>query len=383
MNEYKHRCLLPFHHIAVRPDSRVFPCCQFRWENTPKDLDLSHDDVFNHPFMQQLRESMIKDEYVAGCSSCYEQEKLTNGKSSMRLNFINDGLGTKIPENPVLTHIDLALSNVCNNRCRMCNPGLSTNWYSDAIKLGLDFFDVNLKDGISGVKYSKNLFDIYDFSKLRHIKLIGGEPLMEEKKFIEILNKCNLSQLKIFLTTNTTMIPSEALNDLLKQCKFLSVNLSVDAYGSLNSFLRKGSQWETVEKVIDWFAENHPRNKRTYVNLFSVISIYNVNIFYKLEEYIKHRYSDKIGIEWRMVQGRDWLKCFNLPFEVKHRILSNLKDKVDDYTYKMVENEMMKKPGNLNSFLEIDNKLNNIRSEHWKDHNPELYDMLKEYIKES
>ena len=31
----------------------------------------------------------------------------------------------------------------------------------------------------------------------------------------------------------------------------------------------------------------------------------------------------------------------------------------------------------------MDNQLNKIRSEHWKDHNPELYDMLKEYIKES
>jgi hypothetical protein len=183
MSEYKHRCLLPFHHIAVRPDSRVFPCCQFSWEHSPKDLDLSHDDVFNHPFMQQLRESMIKDEYVAGCSACYEKEKITNNQSSMRLSFAKE-LGTKIPENPVLTHLDLALSNICNNKCRMCGPALSTNWYSDAIKLGLDFFDSEIKDGISGVKYSKELFEIYDFSKLRHIKLIGGEPLMEEKKFI-------------------------------------------------------------------------------------------------------------------------------------------------------------------------------------------------------
>jgi sulfatase maturation enzyme AslB (radical SAM superfamily) len=381
MSKYKHRCLLPFHHIAVRPDNRVFPCCQFDWHHTPEDLNLAHDDVFNHPFMQQLRESMIKDEYVAGCSSCYEQEKLTNGKSSMRLNFINDGLGTKIPENPVLTHIDLALSNVCNNKCRMCGPALSTNWYSDAIKLNTNFFDFKIDK--SGVKYSKELFEIYDFSKLRHIKLIGGEPLMEEKKFIEILNKCNLSRLKIFLTTNATMIPSETLKELFDRCEFLSVNLSIDAYGSLNSFLRKGSKWEKVEKVIDWFLENYPRNGKNYVNIFSVISIYNVNIFYKLEEYIKNRYSNKIGIEWRMVQGKDWLYCSNLPLEVKHRILSNLIGKVDYYTYKMVENEMMKTSGNFSEFLDMDNQLNNIRSEHWKDHNPELYDMLKEYIKES
>ena len=382
MTKYKHRCLLPFHHIAVRPDSRVFPCCKFRWEHTPKDLNLSHDDVFNHPFMQQLRESMIKDEYVAGCSACYEQEEIDNPNSSMRLSYAKE-LGTEIPENPVLTHLDLALSNVCNNRCRMCSPGLSTNWYSDAIKLGLDFFGENLVTNVSGVKYSKELFEIYDFSKLRHIKLIGGEPLMEEKKFIEILNKCNLSKLKIFLTTNTTLIPSETLNTFFKQCKFLSVNLSVDAYGSLNSFLRKGSQWENVEKVIDWFAENHPTNKTTHVRTFSVISMYNVNTFYKLEEYLKNRHSDKIRTQWHMVDGKEWLKCYNLPLKVKYRILSNLKDKIDDSTYRMIENEMMKKPGNFNLFLETDNKLNKIRSEHWKNHNPELYDMLKEYIKES
>ena len=380
MSQYKHRCLLPFHHIAVRPDNQVFPCCNFRWEHTPDDLNLQHPDVFNHPFMQQLRESMIKDEYVAGCSMCYDNEKITN--KSMRLGFINQ-LGTNIPEKPVLTHLDLALSNVCNNRCRMCSPGLSTNWYSDAIKLGLDFFGVNLRHGMSGVKYSKELYEIYDFSKLRHIKLIGGEPLMEEKKFIDILKKCNLSQLRIFLTTNTTLIPSEELNSLFQQCEFLSVNLSVDAYGSMNGFLRKGSQWETVEKVIDWFVENHPNNKRCLVRLFSVISIYNVNNFYKLKEYINYRYKYKIDIEWKMVDGRDWLKCFNLPLEVKHNILLSLRDKVDQITYKMVENEMLRKLGSFNSFLEVDNKLNNIRSEHWKDHNPELYDMLKEYIQES
>jgi len=373
MDNYKHRCLLPFHHIAIRPDNQVFPCCQFRWEHTPRDLNLSYPDVFNHPFMQQLRESMIKDEYVEGCSSCYKHERLSNGKESMRLNYIKR-LGSKIPEEPVLTHVDLALSNVCNNKCRMCNPGLSTSWYSDAIKLGKEFFG-NQGENISGVKYSKHFYEQYDLSKLRYIKLIGGEPLMEEDKFIDLLNRCNLSQLRVFLTTNTTLIPSDKLHDLLKKCELVTVNLSVDAYGNLNGFLRKGSQWENVTKVMDWFAANFPFVTKVH----GIITIYNVNNFYELSNFIRNRYTSKIGIEWRMVDGRDWIKCFNLPEEVKTKIITNLKHKVDVTTYNMIYDEMMK-TGNFNSFLNVDNKLNSIRSEHWKDLNPELYEMVKQHV---
>ena len=41
-------------------------------------------------------------------------------------------------EAPVLRYVDLSISNTCNNKCRMCVPALSTHWYSDAKKLGLE-----------------------------------------------------------------------------------------------------------------------------------------------------------------------------------------------------------------------------------------------------
>ncbi len=86
----KYRCLLPFHHLAIRPNDQVYPCCQFRHEHTPKDLNLYHDDVFNHPFMEELRQAMIDDRPHPGCSMCYEQEKNSNGTHSMRLDFVRD-----------------------------------------------------------------------------------------------------------------------------------------------------------------------------------------------------------------------------------------------------------------------------------------------------
>jgi MoaA/NifB/PqqE/SkfB family radical SAM enzyme len=362
-----YRCLLPFHHIAIRPNNQVYPCCQFRHEHTPQDLHLDHPDVFNHPFMEKLRDSMIKDEYIEGCSMCYKQEELSNGKDSMRLQFVRD-LGSQIPEQPVLTHVDLALSNVCNNRCRMCNPELSTNWYSDAKNLGTDFFQpVTLK----GIKNSKDILENYDLSKLRYLKLIGGEPLMEEEKFINLLKRCDLSNLRILLTTNTTLIPSDELFNLLKQCKVVWVNLSVDAFGDLNSFLRKGSNWATVVKVIDWFSKVFPGNTKIH----GVISIYNINNFYLLEQFVKENYKGKVHIEWQMVDGPNWMQPSNLPEDVKHNLLTTLKYKISDRVYSMINAEL-KRSGDFDLFLDRDKKLNHLRKEDWKELNPELFNLI-------
>jgi MoaA/NifB/PqqE/SkfB family radical SAM enzyme len=366
--KFKHRCLLPFHHLAIRPNDQVYPCCQFRHENTPSDLNLSHPDVFNHPFMEQLRTSMVNDEYVEGCSMCYKQEELSDGKRSMRLDFIRD-LGTIIPIKPVLTHVDLALSNVCNNRCRMCNPELSTNWYADAKKLGNEFFPP-IK---SGIIRSTELLEGHDLSQLRYLKLIGGEPLMEQDKFINLLKRCNRSKLRILLTTNTTIIPNDELVTLLKECETVWVNLSIDAYGPLNDFLRKGSKWDNVTKVLDWFANTFPGKTKVH----SIISIYNINNFYMLEDFINTTYPKKVKSEWQMVDGPNWMQPANLPPLVKDKILSDLKFKISDNTFSMCQAELSNN-GDYELFLDKDSKLNAIRNENWKELNPDLFNLINE-----
>ena len=163
---------------------------------------------------------------------------------------------------------------------------------------------------------------------------------------------------------------------MLKQCKVVWVNLSVDAYGDLNSFLRKGSKWNNVTKVIDWFAEHFPGNAKVH----GIISIYNVNNFYKLTDYIKERHAGKVHVEWQMVDGPNWMQPSNLPQEVKNIILANLKNKIGDRAYSLVENEF-KNAGNFDLFLDRDTKLNDIRNETWKELNPELYELVMGFIK--
>lgn len=368
----KHFCPIPFHHFAIRPDGQVYPCCYFRHESVPKDFNLSHPDLFNHPYLQEIRDKLRKDEPVDGCIKCYEKEKVSG--SSMRTEYLKAtylGFKETPPETPELTYIDLALSNVCNNRCRMCGPGLSTNWYADAKKLGM-----HIPSGL--IKHENNL-DKYDLSKLTYIKLIGGEPLMEEEKFINVLKKCTLPNLVIMITTNATMRPSLELLKLLKACRKVKWVLSIDSFGKLNDFLRKGSDWEKVKENIKWYSETFPKN----VNIHSVASIYNINVLDQLPSFIRENFPT-VSQKYVPVDGPDWMLPSNLPEDVKLKVV----EKIKGYGHLLGANldfiiSEINRPGNIQKFINQDQKINDIRNEHWKDLNPELFSMLESYFLDS
>ena len=365
MSKRTYSCNLPFQHLATRPDGQIYPCCNFRHEETPADLNVKYDDPFYHPFFVSLRKKMLNDEYVSGCSSCYNAEIVSG--SSLRTNVNSSEiyrLTKKNKEhNPLLTSIDLAFSNVCNNRCRMCGPDLSTNWYRDAEKFGPLTSNIKRK----GVLSKNTILEHCDLTKLRHIRILGGEPLMEEQKLIELLEKCNRSKLEILINTNTTIRPYGRLFQLLKELKAVYFMLSVDAVGVLNNFLRKGSNWQEVDSNIKWFVNEFGSN----VIIHSVISIYNVNLFNNLTDYCK-----ELGVwhEFALVDGPKWMMPRNLPVKIKNCLIKRYKDNTD-IACKLVISELNKN-GNIEIFKDADTQLNKIRKESWRDLNPWLYDKI-------
>ncbi len=361
----KYYCPIPFHHIAMRPNGTIQPCCYFNYEDIPKDFNLSYKNLFyDHPFMNQIREELREDRPVKGCSKCYKAERLT-GKS-MRTEYIAEsrlGFNDTPPEEPVLTYIDLALSNVCNNRCRMCGFELSTNWYSDSKKLGRE-----IPHGL--IQHKNDLTDI-DFSKINYIKMIGGEPLMEQDKFIDVLKRCNLSSLNILVTTNATVRPNDDLMFLLKQCKKVQWVLSVDSFGELNSFLRKGSVWNEVKENIHWYAKTFYKN----VNVNGVVSIYNSNNFYELTDYVTSHHPEVL-VRFNMIDGVDYMHPKHLPDSAKNYII----EKLSSLKYPVVPRviDALKQNGDFSIFFEEDSKMNELRKETWHRLNPELFDLIKD-----
>lgn len=364
-------CPLPFSHMAIRPNGRVFPCCNFRWNDVPEDLHLNYPDTFNHPFLADIRNKMKSSERVNGCQNCYDSEEKT-GKS-MRTFFLERVEEYNMPSEPTddhkITYLDLALSNACNNKCRMCNADLSTSWYSDWKALGRPI--------PKGLHVQKTVLEEYDLSNVRFLKLIGGEPLMEQSKFIDVLTRCNRKDLSILLTTNATLTPNDALFSLIKECNSFKVNLSIDAFGTLNDFLRKGSKWEKTVEVIKWFYDNFPIND---VTVFGVVSIYNINHLDKLYMFLQENFPG-ISLEYIMVDGPNWMQPRHLPEYAKTQMLdqiNNWENKIKHSIWNLIRAELALL-GDFREFMRQDKKLNQLRNEFWGDHNPELFRMVKQY----
>lgn len=365
-------CPLPFYHLAIRPNGRVYPCCNFKWEEVPEDFNINDPNVFNHPFLESIREKMHNGEKIDGCSKCYEDEK--NTEQSTRTYFLNRidefEWSSKPTKDVKLTYLDLALSNTCNNKCRMCNADLSTSWYSDWRALGREI--------PKGILRQETVLKDYDFSEMKFIKLIGGEPLMEQDKFIDVLKRCNRSQLSILLTTNVTLTPNDELLRLLKECKNVTINLSIDAHGSLNDFLRKGSKWEKTVENIEWFSKNF--SKKNDLAAHCVVSLYNINKLDKLYYFLKEKYP-LIDLNYVLVDSPDWMSIRHLPEYVKDEIKNKIIEwkKVYDIPFYNILISELNKLGDFEKFIKNDKKLSDIRKENWWDYNPELYEMVKKY----
>jgi sulfatase maturation enzyme AslB (radical SAM superfamily) len=202
--------------------------------------------------------------------------------------------------------------------------------------------------------------------------MIGGEPLMEQEKFIEILKKCNLPGMNILITTNATVRPNAELMELLSKCKKVRWNLSIDAYGPLNNFLRKGSRWENVESNLHWFAENFPKN----INVNGVVSIYNINNFFELSDYVASHYS-WCRTAFNIIDGSDWMHPRNLPEQVKATVIEKIKNHPHVTVNRAID--AIQQQGDFTEFLSMDKKLSDIRNEDWSDLNSELYELVKDY----
>ena len=376
-------CPLPFHQIYIKPDGRILPCCYFDVKQSPEDLNVANPNFINHPFLEKLRNDMIAGKHHTGCSKCYVPETgdlipHSYRNESILNHYKSNGKPFAPPYTAKITGVEIAMSNLCNSRCRMCHPDLSTNWYPDAKALGIPYGRT--------ITINQDAFAQIDFSHVVQMKILGGEPLLEQEKLKDILHKCNRSNLTITIITNLTIRPDSELVSLLKECKKVTWSCSIDAVGPLNDFIRKGSKWSDIEDNLAYFVENFKGSNKTnsFVSVRSVVNIYNINCFMNMHTYLKNKYPGMHHI-YDMTYGPQWMELQNLPDPVKQLALERIRSTPQHFALTVIQPQLLRQMmeftnGNFDNFKEMDQKLNNLRNETWYDLNPELYSWLKPYL---
>jgi len=249
-------CVAPWYSLYLDSDKTLAPCCKIK--NTHEYDYNQLDEYFDSPGLNKVRKDLLNGVKNKNCASCWHDEE--QGGDSMRLiSNRTIALGTKIRlldqiENPKVSNIksfDLTLGNLCNLKCVMCTPRLSSQLLAEAnanpaLKAMHDReFDQKEFDWPKGD-------DFIDWCNQHlpqaiHIKFTGGEPFIIPwiKEVIERIPDSQKEKCVLHFTSNLTVI-NPALFEYFGKFKQVWLSVSVEGTHETHEYLRYGHTWQKL-----------------------------------------------------------------------------------------------------------------------------------------
>jgi organic radical activating enzyme len=299
-------CSLPWIHLATHPDGGATLCCVSDHRSAASRaknykpltyLDLNNykiDAIMNSDYYRSTRLEMLNNIIPKACERCFQEE--ANGVRSKRieenskLGFTEDMAraitqadGT-IPVN--FKFVELRLGNLCNLKCRTCNPVSSTNWIQPYQKLQQELKFVthyNTKINSNWTESDKFWEDLFEHSQdVELIYVNGGEPTLVEKHWRyleELINRGLNKQITLWYNINMTNLPDKLI-DLWKEFKKVQITASIDDLGNRNDYIRSGSNWDTIIKNLDKL-QSYSWIETSICQTISWMNVYYVNEFNK------------------------------------------------------------------------------------------------------
>lgn len=246
-------CKAPWVSVSYMPGGKYAPCCA--WGGGTFNSREEMTEVVGGAFLQ--------GEVPKECANPCQPDR--SGWRNMFDRFETD----------YKTHqtqfLDFRNNNLCNLKCRSCGPGFSTSWSSEANVIEINQFKpVSVED--------------MDLSNCQEVYFAGGEPLLNPQHY-EVLEKLIAQNANpgLMYSTNMTVLgyKSKHVRDLWPAFSRINVHASIDAVGKYAEIVRSGSEWDTVEKNLEWIRTQSNCN----IRIATVISAINIWWLPELLEY--------------------------------------------------------------------------------------------------
>ena len=269
----------PFTGLATREDGAVKVCCRSAPIGFIQDDSL--ENLWNGPVMRQVREQVLNGERPEVCKPCFDLED--QGVESLRQRHINGVIPEarinlypnaldKLTENYTMPFefptMEIKLNNLCNLKCRMCNPLDSTNWKDwDKVvpfyKKENNFLVPTIGNIVKTPGQYIGAFDDTDnwwasFEKLlpyfRRVEFAGGEPLMDPQHYriLDMLKPYG-SNIEIKYATNGTTLgisKGRTIYDYWPHFRSVAVNVSIDGIHDVYNYIRGNGDFNQVEENV-------------------------------------------------------------------------------------------------------------------------------------
>lgn len=412
-------CTLPWIHLASHPHGGATVCCvadhhngisrsRMYTNNSDDDprsvsgdifLDLKNhsiEEIMNGDSFNDVRLDMLNGKEPEMCKRCYREEEAGIWSKRAKENkafshFTIEEARSRTRKDGSLKDIDLEfielrLGNICNVKCRTCNPWSSSKWITDYNKLRgkfttLDLFDKehNQFDWPEQDKFWDDLFENSKSAKVFYIN--GGEPTLikEHFRFLQRMIDAGRTNVKLWYNINMTNMTQEII-DIWKQFDDVEVGFSIDDIGIRNEYIRHPTKWDKVNETVDMLLEHKDTMQ------FAVTQTVSWMNFYYLDEMKEWANSKGIWVHHNFVTQPSWFSPDALPLEIRKEIIEKVTPafpKDEDPGKILGIKQFGEKPTDfalLKKAMDYTHSLDKMRGESFEDTFPELYDRLKGYM---
>jgi MoaA/NifB/PqqE/SkfB family radical SAM enzyme len=141
-------------------------------------------------------------------------------------------------------------------------------------------WQMRMAESIDWDQDNSRLYENYDLTDVRWLKMSGGETLIDPSCFKiwkQLVDHGDAKNIKLHIITNGTVWPKQAV-ELLSQFKGLQLRFSVDGIGKVFEYCRTGCEWKKVHAN---FLKACELPNIHNIGFNSVINVYNIfHIYY-------------------------------------------------------------------------------------------------------
>jgi len=318
-------CILPWMHLATNASGNLRVCCNstpgknFITKEDGTPYKVYKDDLqeaWNSEVYTNIRKQMLNGERPDMCQRCFREEdagvrsarQAWNDKWQQENNYTENA-----PFD--VKYVDIRLGNLCNLKCRMCNPYASNQWVKewalveDALEPS-EYERLSKMDWPEKEKTWENLFSIAN--TVEEIYLTGGEPtiIQEQHRLLDyFIDKGTAHKIKLKYNTNLTNVPQHLI-DKWSEFKQIQLNCSIDATDDLDRYIRYPSNWK---KIVENF-ETIRQLPNANIEIHCTVQMYNILRLDKLIDWAEP-YGHKIY--FNILNHPEYLNIRCLPKELK------------------------------------------------------------------
>lgn len=307
-------CNFPFINIYIHPgNTTLYGCCSL--------LPLN-----------KIREDIINNNIQGKCKIC-ENRRFSlqyDNLAIYNINCLNNGKDIKLKE------INVSISSRCNLKCIIC-----FNWNKKEAKI--------------------NIADI-PYSKCEKLVIQGGEPFLYPEDIIETIERISFDSIQI-ISNGTTI--NEKILSLLNTYKDVQITFSIDGIGTINDYIRSGSNFTSLISNINFITNKYKNIKYNISYTAAILNSINISKYlFELFELTKLKIYVNLLTEPKEYSVR------NFDNKIKKKIINDvitkyniLKDiTIDDslvHFLKFLKKSNIKEKSSITNLIESIDKNNN------------------------